>query len=136
MFNLKAILVIKSQSLDIGNLTDTKIRDVILNNKTPRFILKSGQKWSQYIQILDAFIKILYDTVNEKEIKVNQYLLLTLLFLYITSKDKFNEKLKSIEKYVDKFDDKYFCNLFTLKVDGKVKKCFEGKKLEGLIKLI
>lgn len=136
MFNLKAILIIKSQSLDIGNLTDTKIRDDILNNKTPRFILKTGQKWSQYIKTLDDFIKVIYETVNEKEIKVNQYLLLTLLFLFVTSKDKFNEKLKSIDKHVEKFDDKYFTNLFTLKVDSKIKKCFEGKKLEALCKVL
>ena len=136
MFNLKAILVIKSQSLDIGNLVDTKIRDDILNNKTPRFILKSGQKWISYIQILDDFIKVVYESVNEKDIMINQYLLLTLLFLFITSKDKFNEKLKSIDKYVDKYDDKYFSNLFTLKVDGKIKKCFEGKKLETLYKIL
>lgn len=136
MFNLKAILIIKSQSLDIGNLTDTKIRDDILSNKTPRFILKTGQKWSQYIKILDDFIRIIYETVDEKEIKVNQYLLLTLLFLFVTSKDKFNEKLKLIDKHVEKFDDKYFTNLFTLKVDSKIKKCFEGKKLEALCKVL
>lgn len=136
IFNLKAILVIKCQSLDIGNLTDAKIRDDILNNKTPRFILKTGQKWSQYLKTLDDFIKIIYESSSESELKFNQYLLLTLLFLFVTSKDKFNEKLKLLEKYVDKFDDKYFTNLFTLKVDGKIKKCFEGKKLEALTKIL
>ena len=54
------------------------------------------------IKILDEFIRVIYESVNEKEIKVNQYLLLTFLFLFVTSKDKFNEKLKSIEKYIDK----------------------------------
>jgi len=136
MFNLKAILVIKYQSLDIGNITDTNIRDSILNNKTPRFILKTGQKWSQFIKTLDDFIKVIYDGINENELKVNQYLLLTLLYLYVSSKDKFNEKLKSIDKYVEKYDDKYFSNLFTLKVDSKIKKCFEGKKLEALYKIL
>lgn len=136
MFNLKAILIIKSHTLDIGNLTDTKLRDDILNNKTPRFILKTGQKWSHYIKTFDDFIKTIYKTISEKEIKVHQYVLLTLLHLYLTSKEKFNEKLKSIDKYVEKFDDKYFLDLFTLKVDGKIKKCFEGKKLEILYKIL
>ena len=136
MFNLKAILVIKNGSLDIGNLTDTKIRDDILNSKTPRFILKSGQKWSHYIDKLNEFIGVIHEQLSESEVKLNQYLILTLLHLYLSSKDKFNETLKSIDKYVDKYDEKYFYNLFTLKVDGKVKKCLDGKKLESLVKLL
>jgi hypothetical protein len=136
MFNLKAILVIKSQSLDIGNLTDTKIRDDILNNKTPRFILRTGQKWNQYIQTLDTFVKTVYEEIIDKEIMINQYLLLSLLYLYLTAKDKFTDKLKMIDKYVNKYDDKYFTNLFTQKVDGKIKKFYEGKKLESVIKLL
>jgi hypothetical protein len=134
MFNLKAILVIKYQSLDIGNITDTKIRDDILNNKTPRFILKTGQKWNTLIKTLDDFIKVVYESINKKNIRLNQYLLVIFLYLYVSSRDKFSEKLKLVDKYVDKYDDKYFSNLFTLKVDGKIKKYYDGKKLETLYK--
>jgi len=41
-----------------------------------------------------------------------------------------------IDKYVNKYDDKYFTNLFTQKVDGKIKKFYEGKKLESVIKVL
>jgi hypothetical protein len=136
MFNLKAVLVIKNGSLDIGNITDTKIRDDILNNKTPRFVLKLGHKWSQYIEKLDEFIGHIYNKLIDFEIKINQYLLLTLLHQYLISKDKFDVTLRSIDKYVDKYEDKYFYNLFTPKVDGKIKKCYDGKKLESLYKLL
>jgi hypothetical protein len=46
------------------------------------------------------------------------------------------EYLDSVDKILDKYDDKYFCNLYTLIVDGKIKKYFEGKKLETLYKIL
>ena len=125
-FVLKGILIIKLESLEIGSLTEAKIRDDILNSKTMRFTLKSNQKWSDYIDKLSNFLGDISKTIEKP---VSQYLLLLLLYNYVKNKEVYTKMIKNIEKIKDKFTEDYFKNLFSVRENGKIKKLFEGARL-------
>jgi hypothetical protein len=125
-FVLKAVLVVKLNSLEIGSLTEAKIRDDILNSKTMRFTLKSNQNWSDYINTVNSFLAEISKTIDEP---VSQYLLLLLLYNYVNNKEQFNKCVKNFDKLKEKFTEDYFKNLFTMKEGNKVKKLFEGARL-------
>jgi len=127
-FILKGILVAKLSSLDIGTLTEPKIRDDILNSKTLRYTLKSGQDWNTYIDMLNTFIN---DINKHLKDKVSQYLLLLLFYNYLNEKEVYNKIItnNNLDKVKTKFNNEYFKILFSFKENNKIKKFFEGKRL-------
>jgi hypothetical protein len=125
-FVLKGILVIKLESLEIGSLTEAKIREDILNSKTMRFTLKSNQNWSEYIDKLSSFLGNISKRVNKP---LSQYLLLVLLYNYLKNKEIYKKSIKNIELVKEKFTEDYFKNLFSVKENGKIKKLVEGARL-------
>jgi hypothetical protein len=127
-FILKGVLVAKLSSLDIGTLTEPKIRDDILNSKTLRYTLKAGQDWNTYIDMLNTFIN---DINKHLKDKVSQYLLLLLFYNYVNEKEVYAKIIadKNLDKVKNKFNNEYFKTLFSFKEGIKVKKFFEGKRL-------
>ena len=125
-FVLKGVLVAKLGTLEIGSLTEAKIRDDILNSKTLRFTLKANQQWESYINQLNEFIGISNSHIDSP---VSPYLLLLLFFNYNTNKEVFDNCLKNLDRIKLKFTDEYFKQLFSTKEGGKVKKLFEGSRL-------
>jgi hypothetical protein len=127
-FILKGVLVAKLSSLDIGTLTEPKIRDDILNSKTLRYTLKSGQDWNTYIDMLNLFIN---DINKHLKDKVSQYLLLLLFYNYVNEKHVYAKIIadNNLDKVKTKFNNDYFKTLFSFKEGINVKKFFEGKRL-------
>ena len=125
-FVMKGVLVIKLNSLEIGSLTESKIRDDVLNLKTMRFTLKSNQNWATYINTLNSFLGSSSKTIKEH---VSQYLLLLLLFNYVNDRELYKKCLKNLDKLKGTFTEDYFKNLFTVKEGNKNKKLFEGARL-------
>ena len=123
---MKGVLVIKLNSLEIGSLTESKIRDDVLNLKTMRFTLKSNQNWATYINTLNSFLGSSSKTIKEH---VSQYLLLLLLFNYVNDRELYKKCLKNLDKLKGTFTEDYFKNLFTVKEGNKNKKLFEGARL-------
>ena len=131
-FNLRALLVIKNKSLDIGNLLEAKLRDDILSGKSNRFNLEENQSWEVYVDILNNFLKEVSNKFNEDSQQVSQYFLLVMLYYYITEKSKFTKINDNLDKY-NKFNDDYFKKQFTMKIDGKITKNYTGKRLSSLL---
>jgi hypothetical protein len=125
-FVLKGVLVAKLSSLEIGSITEAKIRDDILNSKTMRFTLKAGQDWNNYINKLNDFLG---DVSKHIETKVSQYLLILLFYNYITNNDIYNKCIENLEDLQNKFNNDYFKILFSVKEGNKVKNLFEGTRL-------
>jgi hypothetical protein len=125
-FVLKGVLVAKLGTLEIGSLTEAKIREDILNSKTLRFTLKANQQWESYINQLNEFIGVINSHLDNP---VSQYLLILLFYNYISNKEVFDKCLKNLDKINTKFTDEYFKVLFSTKEGGKVKKLFEGSRL-------
>jgi hypothetical protein len=125
-FVLKGVLVSKLSSLEIGSITDAKIRDDILNSKTMRFTLKAGQDWNNYINKLNDFLG---DISKHIETKVSQYLLILLFYNYITNDEIYNKCIENLEDLQNKFNNDYFKILFSVKEGNKVKNLFEGTRL-------
>jgi hypothetical protein len=125
-FVLKGVLVAKLSSLEIGSITDAKIRDDILNSKTMRFTLKAGQDWNNYINKLNDFLG---DVSKHIETKVSQYLLILLFYNYITNDEIYNKCIENLEDLQNKFNNDYFKILFSVKEGNKVKNLFEGTRL-------
>ena len=130
-FNLKALLVVKNKSLDIGNLLETKIRDDILGGKSTRFNLKENENWEDYVNTLNLFIKEVSDNYDEDTKPVSQYLLLIMLYYYVSDKTIFSKINNNLDKY-DKFTDDYFKKQFMMKIDNKIVKNYTGKRLNVL----
>jgi len=133
-FILRSLLVIKNKTLDIGNLTEIKIREDILQSKTDRYNLTDGN-WRKLIDSLDLFIKDLTEEFKEEDNKLSQYFILILLYLYLTDKTKYNKIKSSLNKY-SKFTDEFFRKHFTVKIDGKVSKNYTGKRLSTVVSQI
>jgi hypothetical protein len=127
-FILKGVLVAKLSSLDIGTLTEPKIRDDILNSKTLRYTLKAGQNWNIYIDMVNIFINDINKCLKDK---VSQYLLLLLFYNYVNEKEVYAKIIadKNLDRVKNKFNNEYFKTLFSFKEGIKVKKFFEGKRL-------
>jgi len=131
-FNLKALLVIKNKSLDIGSLVEVKIREDILLGKSTRFNLDENKTWDEYVNTLNLFIKEVSNNFDGDTEPLSQYLLLIMLYYYILDKTIFNKINSNLDKY-NKFNDEYFKKYFTVKIDGKITKNYTGKRLNTLL---
>ena len=127
-FILRGLLIIKNKSIDIGNLSEVKMREDILQTKTDRFNLKENETWDEYMNTFNSFIKEVSDEFEENDKQQSQYLLLILLYYYITDKTTFTKILTNINNY-SKFNDEYFKKHFTVSLDGKPTKVYTGKRL-------
>jgi hypothetical protein len=130
-FILKSMLVIKLESLDIGGLTDNKLKDDIVNSKTTRFTLKSKQNWNTYLQTFNTFLADVRKYI--KDTQVSQNLMLLLLYVYVAKKDDYNTIVSdksSLEKLTTKFTESYFKTLLSYKEGNKIKKLQDGSRLK------
>lgn len=134
-FIIRSILIINENKLDVGILNENTLRDEMLNkkvkNNNPRFDISE-------INIINALDKIkkfitrIYKMreQNDELPKLNEYLLLILLRIYIEEKDNLNLCLEYYDK-ISKFnDDKYYDKLFTKNLNNKKMKIIHGKYLE------
>jgi hypothetical protein len=131
-FIIRAIMIINKNDLDVGLLNENTLRDEMLNKKTKvnRFDISE----SDIITALDKikkFITRIYKMKEQTEIpKLNEYLLLVLLKIYLDEKDNLNTCLENFVKIAQFNDDKYYDKLFTKNINNKKIKIIQGKYLE------
>ena len=114
----------KERGFAYGYLCANDFKDI---QRTLKFLMMEayGKEW-------DFFIKEVSDKFNEESPQVSQYLLLVMLYYYVSDKTKFNKINDNLEKY-NKFNDDFFKKYFTMKIDGKVTKNYTGKRLSSLL---
>jgi hypothetical protein len=136
-FVIRCILIIKNNTLDVGLLNETTLREEILGKKqSNRFNIEKND----VVDCLDKikkFITRVYKMKEQEELpKFNEYFLLILLKIYIDEKDLLNEKLESYEKYKEYNNEKYYQKIFHKNNNGKIIKIYNGKYLDKPYELI
>ena len=136
-FVIRCILIIKNNTLDVGLLNESILRDEILGKKqSQRFNIEKNYV-IESLDKLKKFIKRVYKMKEQEELpKFNEYFLLILLKIYLNEKDKLNEKLESYEDYKEYNNEKYYQKLFNKNTNGKVIKICNGKYLDKPYELI
>ena len=133
-FIIRSILIIHENKLDVGLLNDNTIRDELLNKKakntSKRFEISEADIMTSLDKI-KKFITRIYKMKEQHEIpKLNEYLLLVLLKIYLEEKDNLNSCLENFDKIVKYNDETYYDKLFTKNINNKKIKIIQGKYLE------
>lgn len=135
-FIVRSIMIINKNNLDIGLLNENILRDEMLNKKTGK-VNRFDMTETDIIAALDKikkFITRIYKMKEQSESpklpKLNEYLLLILLKVYLDEKDNLNTCLENFDKITEFNDDKYYDKLFTKNINNKKTKIIQGKYLE------
>lgn len=138
LFIIRALLVIKNKTLDIGQLAESSIRSDIMKNND-RFDCgdENETKWQECLSKFKKFLTRTQRIQEDAELpKFNEYLLLVLLRKYCEDKDSLNDVLSKFDSISEYNNDSYYKTLFTKKTKGKVVRVFVGSKLENTLKSI
>jgi hypothetical protein len=136
-FVIRCILIIKNNTLDVGLLNETTLREEILGKKQSDRFNIDKKHIVDSLDKLKKFITRVYKMKEQEELpKFNEYFLLILLKIYLDEKDKLNEKLEQYDKYAEYNNDKYYQKLFNKNINRKIIKIFHGKYLDKPYDLI
>jgi hypothetical protein len=136
-FVIRCILIIKNNTLDVGLLNETILREEILGKKQSNRFNIDKKDVIDSLDKIKKFITRVYKMKEQESLpKFNEYFLLILLKIYIDEKDKLNEKLESYEKYKEYNNEKFYQKLFNKNTNGKTIKICQGKYLDKPYELI
>ena len=133
-FIIRSILIINENRLDVGLLNENTLRDELLNKKSKnvkRFDILETNIMSALDKIKKLITRIYKMKEQKEELpKINEYLLLVLLKIYIEEKDNLNVCLENFDNIAKFNDENYYDKLFTKNINNKKIKIIQGKYLE------
>ena len=136
-FVIRCILIVKNNTLDVGLLNETILREEILGKKQSTRFNIDKKDVVDSLDKIKKFITRVYKMKEQEDLpKFNEYFLLILLKIYLDEKDKLNEKLESYENYKEYNNEKYYQKLFNKNTNGKIIKICQGKYLDKPYELI